>query len=666
MQTDSFIGRKINDYTIQERIGIGGMATVYRAHQASVNRSVAFKIIRLDPNAGETSEFARRFEQEAKVIAALENLHILPIYDYGIFNNELAYIAMRLLRGGSLSQQLSDGALDLDRTCDVFTQIARGLSYAHQHDVIHRDLKPSNILMDNDGNAYLTDFGLAKSLVDSQDLTKTGTIVGTPVYTSPEQLRGEGALGTRSDLYSMGVILYHMLVGRPPFDSSESNMISIIYKHLEELPKPPREINPTIPIEVEAVIMKALKKNPAERFATADEMSIALNNALGRRISTSSFTVPTGSRPAIRPPSQPTITLPTEQVKRPTWLPVALIAAVIALIVISVGTVLLTANPSPTPMVLATVIPDTTGVPADIVPTEDDIVRALARLGSNGFMGYIACNQNTEYHAAQAREMREFATAYGITLRIYDGDNDEYRQITEIERARADGVGALIICPLAIDLLAETLTSAESANLPLAFMAGGIPTYGGVLIGGDDYLLGLEGGRGAGRVIRDEMDGEANVIVLDFPTMPVIVVRADGMVDGVLEYAPDANIVGRYIGGTRDNGYNSVNQLLEEGVEFDAIISINDAGTYGAIDALVEAEIDPASVIIGSVDAEALARQYIRDGYYLRSSVAVSREVSSQTGVDVLVKLLAGATMPELILVPPGSVVTQETLTTLE
>lgn len=663
MQTDAFIGRKINDYTVQERIGIGGMATVYRAHQASVNRSVALKIIQLDPNAGETPEFARRFEQEAKVIAALEHLHILPIYDYGIVNNELAYIAMRLLRGGSLSQLLGDGALPIDRACDIFTQIARGLSYAHQHDVIHRDLKPSNILMDHDGNAYLTDFGLAKSLVDSQNLTKTGTIVGTPVYMSPEQLRGDDTLTTRSDLYSMGVILYHMLAGKPPFDASESNIVSVIYKHLEEQPKPPRDHNPTIPVEVEKVILKSLRKNPSERYSSADEIAQALNNALGRRISTASFPTPV-SRSSTEPqPSTSTAYQQQPYTPRKPSRTALWAGAVAALVLIVVGLALMVrSSESSTNLPVATVVADSTGVSTDVEPTTQDIERAQTRVGADGFVGYIACNQNTEYHAAQARETRDIAADYGLRMQIYDSDNDAYRQITEIERARVDGVSALIICPLDIALLAETLTAAQNAGLPMVFHAGDIPTYGGVMIGGDDYLLGLEGGRGAGRIIAQERGGQANVIVLDFPTMPVIVIRADGMVAGVLEFAPDANIIGRYLGGTRENGYNSVRRLLDEGVAFDAIISINDAGAYGAIDALVEAGITPDDVIIGSVDAEALARQYIRDGYYVRSSVAVSRELSSRTAVNVLVKLLSGATLPELILVPPGSVVTQETL----
>src|SRR5262249_8517222 len=150
---------------IEERLGQGAMAVVYKAFQASINRHVALKVIRLDEGQGQTEEFRRRFAREAEGIARLEHIHILPIYAYGI-NQEMAYLAMRWLRGGSLSELLRRDGVSLERAADLFKQIASGLSYAHSRGIIHRDLKPSNIMLDDAGNAYLTDFGLAK-LVES-------------------------------------------------------------------------------------------------------------------------------------------------------------------------------------------------------------------------------------------------------------------------------------------------------------------------------------------------------------------------------------------------------------------------------------------------------------------------------------------------------------------
>jgi serine/threonine protein kinase len=219
-QLDQLVGRQVGDFSIEERIGRGGMSVVYRAHQHSVNRDVALKVIVLNPDE---DEFRRRFAQEAKLVATLEHIHILPIYDYGIIEGDIAYLAMRLLRGGSLSQLLTEGPLTLDQTADIFTQIGRGLAYAHRRNVIHRDLKPSNIMLDDADNAYLTDFGLAKLVGENVDMTKSGNIVGTPAYMAPEQLRGD-SVDHRSDIYSMGVVLYHMLTGQAPFESSDSNV----------------------------------------------------------------------------------------------------------------------------------------------------------------------------------------------------------------------------------------------------------------------------------------------------------------------------------------------------------------------------------------------------------------------------------------------------------
>jgi serine/threonine protein kinase/DNA-binding LacI/PurR family transcriptional regulator len=650
--SDIFIGRELGGFIVQERIGRGGMATVYRAFQPSVNRSVALKIITLDPNEGEKEEFRRRFAQEAKMIAGLEHIHILPIYDYGIVDKEVAYIAMRLLRGGSLSDLLHGEPLDMERIADIFTQIASGLAFAHRHGVIHRDLKPSNIMLDEAGNAYLTDFGLAKFIGGSLDLTRTGHIVGTPIYMSPEQLRGD-PLDQRSDIYSMGVILYHMLVGKPPFDASDTNMVSVIYQHLEKDPTPPRDHVPSIPEAVETVAMKALRKDPARRYASVEEMASELNIALGRRSSTS-FPAAPSAHPT--PLSMPSVTR-----RRERFGLIAVAAAAVALIAIAALAFIVNQPRRDIPPP-ATVIAGETGSADDVIPSLTEVDSARRRLGDAGFVGYIACNQSSEYHATQAREMGDFARAYGLSYRIYDSDSDSYRQITEIEKARADGATALIVCPLDNSLIEGALTSAQAGGLPLTLLSSDSPSYGGVLIAGDDYLMGFEAGRAAGRIIRGERGGNATAIVLDFPSLPHIVRRADGLVDGVRAFAPNITIIGRYEGATRERGYQSVRDLIAQGVAFDTILSINDNGSYGAIRALEEAGIPSDSVIIASVDAEALARQHIANGYYMRASVDVGREAFSRAAVDATVRLLAGATLPETILVPPGRVVTRESL----
>lgn len=657
MRPDALVGKQLDEFTVIERIGRGGMATVYRAHQTSFNRDVALKVIDLEDEGIAGENFRVRFEQEARVIASLEHIHILPVFSYGI-DNHFAFLAMRLLRGGTLSEVLDSGPLSLERTVELFTQIARGLSYAHQRGIIHRDLKPGNILLDDEGNACLTDFGLAKLMGDDADLTKSGHIVGTPVYMAPEQLRGE-RLDHRSDLYSLGVILYQMLTGRPPFDSPDSDLVAIIYKHLEMKPDPIAELNPEVPPAVEAVVMKALSKNADDRYQNALAFSNALREAAGVRGSSADI-------PTLNQPDQPTRALrtppSTSQLRRLAQSRPGMASLVAAVLILLAGVLALALlgggdNGPAAPTVLA----DTTMTLAEIIPTDDDIRHAQRRLG-DGFVALVACNRSSEYHAAIAREISEFASAAGLRVQIYDSDNDPYRQVTLIEQARGDGAAGLILCPLNLELLHDQLVSVDQANLPLVMYSGGDNNYGGVIMAGDEYDLGHVTGIYAGQFIRDQLNGQARVIILDFPDLPGIVARADGIEDGARELAPEVTVIGRYLGATRENGYNSVRRLLADGVAFDVILSINDAGSFGAIQALEEAVIAPDAVAIISIDAEALAQQYIRTGYYMRASTAVARTESARSMVYSLIKLLAGGTIAESVVVPPGEVVTRESL----
>lgn len=705
MLTDQFIGRQIDDFTIQERVGRGGMATVYRAYQASANRQVALKIITLGGETSQLDEFQRRFEQEAKLVAALEHSHIVPVIKYGIVPGEFAYLAMRLLRGGSLSNLLALGPLALDRTVDIFAQIGGALAYAHSRGVIHRDLKPSNILLGDSGEPYLTDFGLAKLVEQSLDLTKSGHIVGTPTYMSPEQLRGD-VIDPRSDIYSMSIVLYHMLTGRPPFEASETNVVSVIYQHLEKAPPPPRSLNPALTEAIEAVVMRGLLKDPNDRFQSIGDMVDDLNRAAGRRtstmtspavrlsrstrtaaeapaahISTASYNKPVTPIPSPVPDAAPQAASrnagsPTSQVSTaptsvtvtpPTSVSPTIIIltalGLIAVIVLIIGLLSLN-NDSPGPGAPSafTVLEEEVG-PANLaVPSADEIALARSVVGENGFIAYLACVRTSEYHSAQAREMGDFAAQYGIAYRVYDGENDPYRQLTQIDQARTDGARALIVCPLDIALLSETLSAVQTAHFPLVIMSSGVENYGGVMMGGDDYQMGLTAGRAAGQVAPPVLGDELRAIVLEYPDLPVIIERARGLIDGLHEIVPEAEIVAELYGGTRDNAYASVTQALADGLSFNLILSINDAGAYGAIDALQEAGIGPEDVVISSVDAEALARQHIRDQYYFRASVVIDRVGFSRTAVNAAVRLLAGATLPETLMVPPGPALTRDML----
>ena len=209
----------LKGYKLEERIGAGGFGAVYRARQSTIDREVAIKIIL--PNFANNPDFIRRFESEAYTIARLEHPHITPLIDYWR-DPEGAYLVMRYLRGGSIRQALEDGPYEPLAASQTLDQIASALDFAHRNQVIHRDIKPSNILLDEDGNAYLADFGIAKDLTGSDDgLTDDNVIVGSLDYISPEQARNEPAT-PRTDIYSLGVTLYEMLTGEHPFKQTSS------------------------------------------------------------------------------------------------------------------------------------------------------------------------------------------------------------------------------------------------------------------------------------------------------------------------------------------------------------------------------------------------------------------------------------------------------------
>lgn len=654
MPEDVLIGQHLRDFAILERIGRGGMATVYRAHQPSVNRDVAIKVINLEDSEHD-EQFHQRFAQEAELIARLEHIHILPVFDYGIENN-LAFLVMRLLRGGSLQDLIRNGPMNFNRAAELFKQFASGLAYAHSKGIVHRDLKPSNILLDDAGNAYVTDFGLAKILGSSLELTHTDRIVGTPHYMSPEQLRGE-PLTTRSDIYSLGVILYRMLAGRLPFEAQSSELITLIYQNLEKDPPLPTEVNPAIPHQVEDVILAALEKQAENRFATASEMADALDAALGRG------STQTGSR-AARAREAARRAKAAQRRKRLLRIAAAGVAVILLIVAVLLGLVIANSGDEGrgagenVPRILTGVVQ-----PAlSIIPDDEEVASARAYLGESGFIALIACNQTSEYHATHTREVLDFAAEYGLPLRIYDSQSDPSIQIPLIERARSEGAKGLIICSLDENVLGETLASAQAAGIRFVFTHSVKDSFGGVRLTGDNFALGRRPGLYAGEAITEELGGEADVIILDYPDLEDTVQRANGLESGVKETAPNVTIIGRYKGGTQDFGKQSVSRLLEQGITFDVILSINDAGAFGAIAALEEAGYRGDEVMIFSVDAEKLAQQYMLEGYFFRASVELGRTESAQAAVDAMVKLLAGAVIPENILTAPGKLLTREVL----
>lgn len=290
IDSNELLGHALGNCLLQRLLGRGGMGAVYLAQQARPRRQVAVKVLMpgILMETRSRAEFLTRFRREADAVAALDHINIMPVYEYGE-QDDLAYIVMPYATGGTLRSRLEQkGKLPLDETLSIVEQAASALDCAHAQGIVHRDLKPGNILFHADGRVLLADFGLAKIIKDVSELdvdgtsaaalTSTGTIVGTPEYLSPEQGTGH-PIDYRSDVYSLGVVLFHMLTGRVPFTGNSP--VAVAIKHTLENPPVPSHIDPTIPSSVDAVILKALEKKPEQRYASAGEMAYALRTALG-------------------------------------------------------------------------------------------------------------------------------------------------------------------------------------------------------------------------------------------------------------------------------------------------------------------------------------------------------------------------------------------------
>ncbi|HEU5013054.1 MAG TPA: serine/threonine-protein kinase [Roseiflexaceae bacterium] len=267
------IGARLGPYHLLEVIRESGMSTVYKAYQPSLDRPVAVKVMlyHQDP------QFAARFKREAKAIGQLEHHNILPIYDYGE-QDDLLYFVMQYVENGASLHTMMGAPIDGGRAIRMISQVLAGLDYAHGRGVIHRDIKPSNILTPLPNWPLLADFGLAKLANEKQSLTMPGLVMGTAAYIAPEQANGEPA-DARTDLYSVGVVLYEMLTGRVPFDAPTP--MAMLKMHVYEPPPPPRSLNPNLSEAMEAVLLRALEKDPDARYQTAREMSEALRHMTG-------------------------------------------------------------------------------------------------------------------------------------------------------------------------------------------------------------------------------------------------------------------------------------------------------------------------------------------------------------------------------------------------
>ncbi len=310
--TDSLIGQTLGKYTIKEKIGRGGMAEVYKAYQENLDRYVAVKVMHPFLIDFEEENFLKRFSREAKTMASLNHPNIVRVYDFDSFGPRSHYLVMDYVSGGSLKERLETLAVEgkrmpLAQSIKIITQVADALAYAHGRDMVHRDIKPANILLDKNEEPYLTDFGIVK-MVGGQTIgyTATGALIGTPAYMSPEQALGQPG-DKRSDLYSLGIMLFQMVTGKLPFNADTP--LAVAMKHVSEPVPLPIRFNPDVPQMLQTIILKALAKEPNDRFQSAREMVAAL-----RRVDLSARAQPVTVPPSIAPAAKTEI-LPPEPVE---------------------------------------------------------------------------------------------------------------------------------------------------------------------------------------------------------------------------------------------------------------------------------------------------------------------------------------------------------------
>src|SRR6266568_1757038 len=285
MLPEDLIGQTLGHYRILEPLGYGGTSTVFLAQDIHLQRNVAVKVFQ--PGEGDPKEFLRRFAREARVLAQLDHPNILPVYEFGE-QDGIPYLVMPHMAGGSLRDRVrGKGPVPPEEVIKLMNQVLNALQYAHKHGLIHRDIKPGNMLFKADGTLMLSDFGLVKvtrldtlpTLEEASTIT-TEAITGTPDYMAPEQIMGQ--VTPASDIYALGIVLYEMLSGERPFKSE--NYMGLLMKHMYEQPRPMREANPSISRVLDAVVLRAIEKDPEKRYGDPLELRKALEDGLAAQL----------------------------------------------------------------------------------------------------------------------------------------------------------------------------------------------------------------------------------------------------------------------------------------------------------------------------------------------------------------------------------------------
>ncbi len=433
------VGETIGPYKIVAQIGQGGMATIFKAYQTNLDRYVALKV--MHPALKEDHSFVMRLQREATVIAKLSHPNIVAVHDFREYEG-IPFLVLQYIEGKTLKDVLKTQKLNTQQILNIVRPVAEALSYAHARGVLHRDVKPSNILIDNEGHVYLSDFGLARITQSGESTASQDMMIGSPHYLSPEQAKSE-PVDVRTDVYSLGVVLYEMFVGRVPF-MAETTYATILAQ-INDPPPPPRSLNPRVPLAVEQVILKALAKNPNDRYPTVRDMMRALENAVRgpREVDepaapiplieykpSPDFVTPSPQPRAATPPAAPP-KAPARPAKKPrAWLPLAIAFVVLVALLACLGLGVLALIPglgsTPTPIIVtittptrAGLIPIPTATRPLILPPLPSPTRAISPTPVITLRGKIAYTVATGSNPDQR------------TIYIADADGTDARPIIE-------------------------------------------------------------------------------------------------------------------------------------------------------------------------------------------------------------------------------------------
>ena len=398
------LGETVGSYQVISQLGQGGMATVYKAYHASLDRYVALKV--LHPAFKEDVTFHARFQREARVLAKLEHAHIVPIYDFAEHEGQ-PYLVMKYIEGDTLKSRLINGPATLTETLHVVDAVGSALAYAHKQGILHRDIKPSNIIITPDDTYYLSDFGLARIASAGESTLSQDTLLGTPNYISPEQAQGLADLDGRTDIYSLGVVLYEMIVGRVPF--SGDTPFSVIHDHIYSPLPPPSVVNPSISEPLEKFLLKALAKDRSDRFADAAALVTAFHQIVTDPLAgaiqpaTANAPIPIADPTLVRPhavsatvkspPAAATIKSQKEssppvvaQTKKANWLLIGggiLVVIILGLASLFTVSRLIRNQSRATPSEQPSPLPPGTNLPPTLAVTADPIAQAQATVAAD-------------------------------------------------------------------------------------------------------------------------------------------------------------------------------------------------------------------------------------------------------------------------------------------